>query len=185
MPKYTVTSAPASEPVTASDFRDFHLNITDSTKETGLDELVTTVRKYIERKYDKAIITQTITETFDKWPLYYRQLELAVSPVASVTSIKYYDEDNSLQTWDSSNYHVSKGRLHCLIELADGASFPDLYDKPDAIEVAYVAGDEVAEEHVKHFIRQAVGRLYYDKEAFDMIMKNTELLFPEIALSVS
>lgn len=181
---YTVTLAPASEPVSASDFRDFHLNISDSTLETGLDELVTTVRTFLERQYDKAIITQTITETFDRWPLYHNYIELSVSPVASVSSVKYYDEDNTLQTWASSNYDVTKSRIDCKIMLSETGSFPDVYDKPDAIVVEYKAGDSAAPENVKHFIRQAVGRLYYDKEAFDKVMKNVELFWPEIAVRV-
>jgi uncharacterized phiE125 gp8 family phage protein len=179
---YVVSTPPATEPVSAADFREFHLNESDSTQETGIDELVGAVRSYLERMYDKAFITQTITEKYDSW---WRCLELTVSPVASITSVKYYDDDDVQQTLDSSKYYTELSRIHGNIWFNDDMDYPTLStDRPEPIEIVYVAGEASAPANIKHQIRQAVARIYFDKEAFSAVMGNVELMWPEIRVRV-
>ena len=63
-------------------------------------------------------------------------------PVLSVTSVKYYDASNALQTLASSYY-----RLHQQSETAaelgwDDTTFttPSLYDRDDAVQITYAVG---------------------------------------------
>ena len=179
---YVVTSPPASEPVLAADFREFHLNESDSTQEAGIDELVASVRSYLERAYDKAFITQTITEKYKYWT---QCLELTISPLASITSVKYYDEDGVLQTLAASKYTTESNRIYGMVWFNDTMDYPALStDRPEPIEVAYVAGEAAAPAHIKHQIRQCVARIYYEKEAFSAVMTNVELMWPEIRVRV-
>lgn len=166
------------EPISAADFRESHLNVSDSTEEAYIDELVTVIRQYIEARYDKAIVTQSIKETFNCWETF----DLTISPVASITSIKYYDENNDLQTLASSKYDIDKSRISCRVYFNDLMDYPSFRYKPGAIEVTYVAGDTTPNENIKHFIRQGVARMYYDREAFSEVMNNIELIFPEIRI---
>lgn len=159
------------------------MHVDDSTEETGLDELVTAVRTYLERRYDKAIVTQTITEYFHSWD---DVIDLSVSPAVSITSIKYYDSDDNLQPLASSNYHLVANRIEGYVCFDESMSYPQLHQKPNCIEVEYVCGFAVASipANIKQHIRMCVARLYYEKEAFAEVLANNELMFPELSIEV-
>jgi len=59
-------------------------------------------------------------------------------PLISVTNIKYYDEDDSLQTWAASNYEVDAPGSRVL--LADTGTLPNVYSRYDAVQITYQAG---------------------------------------------
>lgn len=63
---------------------------------------------------------------------------LTGKPYAKLNSIKYYDEDNSLQTLSANLYRVYNHKLHAEIEIID--SWPATYDRQDAITIEYVIG---------------------------------------------
>lgn len=179
---YVVRTPPVTEPVSAADFREFHLNESDITQETGIDELVVAVRSYLERQFDKAFITQTITEKYSYW---CQMIELTVSPLASITSVKYYDDDDVQQTLASSKYYSEASRIYGNVWFNDEMDYPALsQNRPEPIEIEYLAGDAEAPANVKHQIRQCVARLYFEKEAFSMVMSNVELMWPEIRVRV-
>jgi uncharacterized phiE125 gp8 family phage protein len=180
---YAVTSPPLTEPISAADFRSFHLNVDDSTEETGIDELVVSVRSYLERQFDKAFITQTITEKYCYWAAVH---ELTVSPVASIASLKYYAPDNTvLQTLAATKYKLQKNRITAEVWFNDTMDYPDIdTERPEPIEIEYVAGEAAAPANIKHQLRQCVARLYFDREAFSTVMSNVELMWPEIRVRV-
>ncbi len=98
-------------------------------------QLITAATREIESLYGYALITQTIKAVYDDW-----RLELPMSNVQSVTSVKYYDVDNSQQTWASSNYIVdSDGIPNCITKKTD-VTYPTVYNRPNPIEVIYIAG---------------------------------------------
>jgi hypothetical protein len=58
-----------------------------------------------------------------------------------VTSVTYYDTDNSLQTLSSSNYSVLLSTDgHGRVVWASTATLPSLYDRPDAVIVTFTTG---------------------------------------------
>ena len=61
-------------------------------------------------------------------------------PLQSVTSFKYYDTDNMLQTWNSSNYYVDTLSEPGRVVVANGVTWPSVYARPNAVQVTYVAG---------------------------------------------
>jgi len=179
---YVVSTPPASEPVLASAFRSSDLNILDSTTETYLDGLVAVVRDWIERAFAMAIVTQTITEEVDELCDWNSILPLTVYPVASISSIKYYDTDNNQQTLADSNYQLVKGKTWAEIHYVQDADIPSVYDRPDAVEIIYIAGNSTANvpPAILQQIKTCVSRIYYDKEDIEGAMRDLGFLMPYI-----
>lgn len=65
-------------------------------------------------------------------------IELPAGPVISVSSVKFYDEANTLQTVDPANYFLVQS-LVPKVKFVDGFE-ASLYLREDAIQVEYVAG---------------------------------------------
>lgn len=142
---WTVSSGPASEPLTTSEVKTW-LKVDTDADDTLISGLITAGRKYIERRSGVAMLTQTILETFDDWPevnanVRHRAFRLSVSPVQSVTQIQYKrDSDGALTTWSSSEYVVDTTSKPARIGLAYDYTFDPLYNELDAIQITYVAG---------------------------------------------
>lgn len=171
---YYVSTAPASEPVTAADIRSSDLHIDDATEENHIDRLIEVVRTYIERQFDKAIVSQKITETFDDWD--NGCLNLTVSPVITVDSISYVDTNGSPQTIAvNTGAYFQKSTIGCKVILVD--SPPALKDRPDAITIVYTAGHSTVPEHIKQTIIEKVARMYYMRE------ENTEMALQHVFTS--
>lgn len=134
-----LTTAPASEPVTRTEAK-ARLRVTVSDSDTDIDDSITEARALCEQECGRAFLTQTWTLTLDDFPLGY-EIRLPRPPLASVTHVKYYDEDGVQQTFSSSNYFVDTGTEPGRIWLSPDATWPTVqYGRPGAVEIRYVAG---------------------------------------------
>lgn len=184
---YVVTTPPASEPIEASAVRESYLNVTDSTEEAYIDTLISTVVDYYERQFDKAIVSQTITEKFHKLS---ECMSLTVSPVISVSSMTYINDlGASVPMVENTDFYVTKSTIDAKIVLAENFS-ATLKDRPDAVTVVYTAGYATVPENIKQSIMEKVARLYYMREdntemAMQTVFSSAYMLFhPERRLEV-
>ena len=69
-----------------------------------------------------------------------RSIDLPKSPVASVSHIKYYDDDDTATTFASSNYYLDTASIPARIVLRKGSSYPTSLRVANGIEIKYVAG---------------------------------------------
>lgn len=135
---YVVASGPASEPITTSEAKTW-LKVDSSADDTLISGLITTARQYAEQYQCTALYTQGILEYFDCFP-YGRQIHLTLSPIQTVTSIQYKDNNGNTQTLASDQYTVDTASKPCRIRLAPSASWPATGDYPNAVIVTYTAG---------------------------------------------
>lgn len=137
----SVTTAPASEPVSRSDMKE-HLRIPSAQTDydTLVDGLIVAARRYYEARTHRALIRRTLTFTSDLFPSENEPMWLPWSPLYSVTSVKYYDQDGTQQTWTNTNYTVITNREPGGIALAYNKVWPAYRVQPQGIEVVYVAG---------------------------------------------
>lgn len=173
---YQVTTSPAAEPLLATDLNSSHLHVTDAAQQAYIDKLIKAVRQYIERRYDRGIVTQTITEKWDDWPL-GDSICLTVGPAQSIAEVRYRNESDILTIWTASNYYFKQGRLQSYVVLNSGTDFPDIALRPDAVEIDYVVGNDVADipESVVHAIRLAVTNIYLTQtEQFGEVTESFE-----------
>jgi uncharacterized phiE125 gp8 family phage protein len=174
------TVAPASEPITTAEAKAF-LRVDSSDEDTLIDTLIATARQIVEDFTGRAIITQTWKLTLDKWPLdcrgwlawlevntsTERAILLPRSPLASVTSVKYYPDDLGAQaTLSASTYRVITGTLPGAVFLKSSEDWPVLDIRPDAVEIIFVAGAADATttpKQLTHAILLLVAHLYENR----------------------
>lgn len=134
----TLVTAPAFEPITLQEAKD-HLRV-DSTDEDALIEaLITAARQYVERRCGLALFTQTWDWFLDEFPSC--DMQVPRPPLQSVTYIKYYDTDGTLQTLSASIYQVDSSARPGRIALAENQTWPLLQSqKLSAVQVRFVSG---------------------------------------------
>ncbi|NIP96558.1 MAG: hypothetical protein GWO24_25240, partial [Akkermansiaceae bacterium] len=86
-------------------------------------------RTLAEQVQGRALITQTWDLTLDGWPA-KGYFELPRAPLQSITSIKYYDEDDTEATVDSGTYFVDIASEPGRVVLNSGESWPSTTLRP-------------------------------------------------------
>lgn len=186
----TVTSAPATEPVTTAEAK-AHLRVAHSDEDTYIDTLVKAARELVEADTRRALINQTIRLSLDRFPT-VAFIELPRPPLSSVTSITYTDADGNTGTsFASSNYQVDTDMLVGRVRLAVGTTgWPTTQTNAlQAVKVTYVAGYGTAGSNVPaslvHAIKLLVGHWYTNREAIltGTISKEVEQAYAALVAS--
>ena len=128
---------PVDYPVTITGARDF-LQVTDTTDDHTINMLIGSAVEYCEGYMQQALMPRTIVESYRTWPCNF----LRWNPVLEVVDVKYYDEDNVLQTYDAANYEIDHRDAIAYVRLRTDVTFPTVYDRADAIQITYRAGYE-------------------------------------------
>jgi len=88
----------------------------------------------------RALIAQVWIDNWGRFPAGDRVF-LALVPVASVTSIIYFDADNIERTLPDTSYQLHKDNAGGFyLRLASGEAWPDTFDRDDAVQITYSAG---------------------------------------------
>ncbi len=130
--------------VTLSEAKE-HLRVFDPDEDSRVDLMLGAAIEHCERWAEISLhLSATRTVASDSWPTV--GWVLAHPPVTAVTSITYYDENNTQQTLSSSNYRsviTESGR--CVVEINQNATRPNVYKRNDAVTVTYTTGWTTAE----------------------------------------
>ena len=148
----SVVTAPAIEPLSLDDVRT-HLRIDDNELDSNLGRLIRAARNHAESITGRALITQTIDVTYDR---FCNKITIPRGRVQSITSIKYQDEDDTEQTLDTSVYRVDSARVPGRVELEDGEAWPSLYFASSVVTIRAVVGYGDAADDVEEEIKQAM-----------------------------
>lgn len=145
-----LTSAPAIEPLTVTEVKD-NLRITGTDDDTRLEGLIKSARIWCEGYTNRSFIKQTRIQYMDEFwqPLGYKDfrnsscVELLHGPLLDVSgttviAVRYYDEDDVLQTLTSSKYWIDAKRPIPRIYVKE--SWPTTKVRPNAVEIEYYAG---------------------------------------------
>jgi uncharacterized phiE125 gp8 family phage protein len=132
-----------------------------------ITSLIGVATNVVEQFTRRRLITQTYNIYYDEFPPF---MDLQVGNVASVTHVKYYDTDNTLQTLDTSQYdvdiRVKPGRIY----QAEDGNFPDTYERANSVEVEFVVGSAASdvEDAIKQAMYIVIGRYYENRQ--DVVM---------------
>lgn len=115
----------------------------------------------------RALFTQTWRQDFGGFS---DKLRLPLTPVASITHVKYYDGDNALQTLSSSVYQLFNDALGPYVGLAPDQEWPTTYDRPEAVDVTFVCGTAAAlvPASIRAALLLMVGDLYAHRETLQV-----------------
>lgn len=150
--RYSISSRTV-EPVTIDELRR-QLRLEHGEDDTDLADFIIEAREELEAKLgDRALINGTVTEYFDNWP--DKAIELHWSPVSSITSVKYYDSNEVLQTLASTVYELGTRHGMGIVRLKYDQVWPSLrgHDADDIV-VTYVAGEGTSRSNVPKSLRR-------------------------------
>lgn len=146
------TVAPAIEPITTSQAKkQLEIADSDTTHDDQIELLIQEVREQWEHDTDSATITQTWTQTFEEFK---DGMQLAMRPIISISSITYYDGDNTQQTLASSVYSLDDTTRQ--IRLDVDQTWPTTKSRWDAITVTFTAGYGASASDVPAIAKQAM-----------------------------
>ena len=158
-------TTPATTQIITTAVAKTYLKVDVSDDDTLIDNLIKaathSAEEYTNRYFEDTVL-KMVGDTWTDIATLYK------SPVISVSSIKYYDSDDSQQTLHASVYLVDTVSNPCQISLQVDQSFPNLSNRAMAVEVNYTVGDS-AESSATELITQAVlllvGHWYQNRES--------------------
>ena len=161
--KLELITAPAIEPVSLLEAKD-HLRVEIDNDDAIITALITAARRYGEKIQARAYITQTWDWFVDEFP--DLPFDVPLPPLQSITSIKFFDEDDVESTFSSGKYHVDTKGFLGRITLNSGESWPSTTLRPiNGVVIGLVAGYGAASTDVPEEILLALKILiahYYE-----------------------
>ena len=136
-----LVTAPAAEPILIAVAK-AHLRVDVNDDDPLIVGLVAAATIEAENYTRRALITQTWDLKLDRFPAH--EILLPKAPLASVTTVKYTDNDGNQQTWADSNYTVDtpvgpQADVGKIVR-AFGVSWPSTRNVINAVEIRFVAG---------------------------------------------
>jgi uncharacterized phiE125 gp8 family phage protein len=160
-----LVTAPTDTPISLDEAK-LHLRVTNTSEDTFIEGCIDAAVSHLDGWsgiLGRALFTQTWRQDFG---CFSDKLRLPLTPVASITHVKYYDGDNALQTLSSSVYQLFNDALGPYVGLAPDQDWVTTYDRPEAVAVTFVCGSDATA--VPASIRAAlllmVGDLYAHRE---------------------
>ena len=153
------TTAPAVEPLTLADVK-AHLRIDSNEEDALLQSLILTSRLHVEVALGLALITQTWSCFFDRWPLALSSsvaaLNLPLSPVKSVEAVRIYAEDGTFASLPLSGFTFDLASRTPRVIRRLGTQTTDPGRRMNGIEISVTAGFGATAADVPAPIRQAL-----------------------------
>ena len=166
--KLVLKTGPATTAISLAEAKAFLRVDSDyDDDDSYITSLIGVATNVVEQFTRRRLITQTYNIYYDEFPPY---MDLQVGNVDSVTHVKYYDTDNTLQTLDTSEYdvdiRVKPGRIY----QAEDGNFPDTYERANSVEVEFVVGSAASdvEDAIKQAMYIVIGRYYENRQ--DVVM---------------
>lgn len=144
-----------------------HLRVDGSDDDTLITACIIAATESAEQATGRAIMPQTWELTLDAFPAAFA---LTCVPVASVTSLKYYDEAGVQQTLGTASYTLDNADDFgpAKVVPAYGDSWPTTRDQINAVALRYLAGWPDAAsvpDSIKAWIKLQVGAMYENRQA--------------------
>ena len=153
-------TAASAYPVTAAEVK-AHCRIDGNVEDSLVDAYIAAATSFVEEYLGRSLMAQTWEVYFDGFA---NELLLPRGPVQSVSSVKYYDLDNALQTADTALYVTDLVSDPQRVVKVSDATWPDTFDGINTVIIRYVAGYETIPAPIKHAIKLLVGDFYLVRE---------------------
>jgi len=159
---WTRTSDPAVEPITVAEAK-AQANVTHTDQDDLFASYIAAAREEAEDYLGRGLYTQTWELTLSDWA---DEIQLPMAaPLQSISSVKYYDADGTLQTLSSSYYITDTVARPAALLKAPDQTWPALQADRRGwrVKVTYIVGWSSATsipERIKHGIRMFVTYLY-------------------------
>lgn len=164
---YKITIQPATEPVTLVQAK-AQCRVDFNDDDNLITALIKSARELAEHRTGRALITRTGVWSADRFC--GDKIAFPVSPVQSISSIKYIDAFGVEQTLPDSVYVLdNSGEGKHYLRLKYGQAWPSTRDQFDAFKVTFVAGYSANADDVPAAVKQwmllAIALWYKNTEA--------------------
>ncbi len=162
--------------LTANELRT-HLRIDDPIEDAYLETIITTVQQQLEEVHWTQFTTATYDQYFDAWT---DPLVLSRPPLGSITTVKYTDNDGTLQTVADTVYEAGEVLGVGTVRRKFNQNWPtDKRAHEDTIVVRFTCGHGVASAvpaAIKHAVKLMCGHLYWHREPTEQDRMTINLL---------
>lgn len=136
--KFKLITAQTDWAVTLADVK-AHLRVDSTDDEDYIQNLIYAAQAQISEDYDLSLNAETWEAYLDKFP--NGTIELDFWPVASITSVKYTDEDETEQTVSTSYYSTDVTGKPARIVPNSGYTWPETHDSTaNAVQIRFTTG---------------------------------------------
>lgn len=159
-------------------------SVSTSSLDERFDAWIRAAIDWVESYTFRGLLTQTYRMTLSEFPISGVQLPYA-SPLQSITSVTYFDDDNAEQTLATSNYLAMTAMEPGRLEPTRTAIWPSLYPRPDAVRITYVVGvtaPDLVEPALLQAVTLLVGHYYANRESVLVGAVSKEIEFAVTAL---
>lgn len=152
-----LVTAPTALPVTLAEAK-AQAVIDQNDVDTLLNRYIAAAVEKLDGRKGMLCGTCMITQTWKQMHSGFcgAQFLLDLAPVQSISSVKYYDSDNVLQTLDTSVYRLLQTDEGACVQLGVGQTWPSAYYRDDAVTIQFVAGYGDAASAVPQGLRHAI-----------------------------
>lgn len=155
MAKLTVSSAPASEPISTAEAKEWlRIDTADTSQDTVLGILIQGVRERVEDALNRSLINRTYSLELNAHDMVDGLVRLQRGPVSSITSVTTYDDTSGSEVATvvpTTDYQLVNG--HYLVARNDGW---EVNRTMRAGTVVYVAGYGANATDVPYAVRIAL-----------------------------
>lgn len=150
-----LVTGPVGQVVTLSDMEAFGYMAEPEQSGVMLD-CIQTATNVVEAESGKQLLTATYDVSWRRFPGCSGELVLPRVPVASVTSVKYYDTTGTQQTLSTSLYTLNDGSAHAsgYVIPAYNSIWPATYGYDRDVTVRFVCGFGTKDQIPKEFKTQ-------------------------------
>ena len=161
-----IITAPTIEPVSL-DLAKSHLRVTDANEDALISLYIKSARETAEHRTCRALINQTLEFSLDDFPS--GAIELPVSNVTSIVSIKYIDTSGIETTLNPLTYFLDTQSLTNWVLLAYGYTYPITLGSANNVKVQFIAGYSAAADaipaNISTWMLLAIGSMYANRES--------------------
>lgn len=165
-----VTTPAANLPIATSAAIAYLRALTDTDDIRRVNLCLRAATAAVEDYTGRVMVNASFLLQLDAWPFADRRFTLRMrpapllrsiplqrTPVKAITSVKYWPSDGSAQvTWAASNYQLDTVTVPSRLIITDGIDAPDLAKRPDAVQIAFDAGDGTNEDAMNPMLLMAV-----------------------------
>lgn len=166
------TSGPGAEPITLAEAK-AHLRISGTDENDLITALIQAAREMAETYTKRQLITATYTAKYKDFPDLEGSIQIPRTPLQSVSSITYVDNQGSTQTLSTDVYEVLEDDTEAYVVLKPLQSWPEVQaERKQAVTVTFVAGYGNAGSDVPAAARSAmlmlIGHLFENRESVNV-----------------
>ena len=137
-----------------------HLRVDSSDDDTYVTSLIVAAQRHVESYTNRCLSDTTYYFKLSAMPK--GGIVLPFSPIKSITSVTYYDSDNSVQTLSTDNYYYNVFEEPCTLRWVEDITDTYKY-RTDAVIVEFVAGyttPQVIPPALQHAIKLLLTDMY-------------------------